>query len=63
MYGFHKGKKDSSKCIFSHPSFARDKEYIYHLYRSELHEIRRKFKTNEGEEEPKASISETPVKI
>lgn len=28
MYGFHKGKKDSSKCIFSHPHFAKDKEYL-----------------------------------
>lgn len=26
MYGFHKGKKDSSKCIFSHPNFAKEKE-------------------------------------
>lgn len=28
MYGFHKARHDSSKCVFSHPLFRRDQPYF-----------------------------------
>lgn len=40
MYGFHKSRKDNSKCIFSHPSFVKDGEDL-------LIKIQRKVKDSE----------------
>jgi hypothetical protein len=40
MYGFHKSRKDNSKCIFSHPNFIKDREDL-------LSSIKRKIKNVE----------------
>ena len=40
MYGFHKSRKDTSKSIFSHPSFQKDRSDLLPL-------IKRKVKNND----------------
>ena len=51
MYGFHKSRNDHTKCVFSHPSFLRDREDL-------LITIKRKIKMREELPPPPS----TPVK-